>query len=250
MTQSEPYRLTGRIGPAGTLGMIVLQVDETIEQDFRRLFPSAAVALHVSRIRSGAELTADTIHAMAADLPVAAGLLPPSAEFDVIAYACTSGTSLIGADKVAELVSGQARTRHVTDPLTAATAAFAALGVKNVSILSPYEPQVAATLVEAFQARGISVPAALSFGEANEAAVARIDPDSIFDAALRAGAASGAEAVFISCTNLRTLDVIPRLEARLGMPVLSSNQVLAWHMRHLSGAQTATDSPGRLFDCP
>lgn len=34
----RPYRLTGPIGSRATFGLIVLQVDETIEHDFRRLF--------------------------------------------------------------------------------------------------------------------------------------------------------------------------------------------------------------------
>ena len=41
-------------------------------------------------------------------------------------------------------------------------------------------------------------------------------------------AASGCEAVFVSCTNLPTYDVIAPLEAELGMPVLTANQVTMW----------------------
>ena len=37
-----------------------------------------------------------------------------------------------------------------------------------------------------------------------------------------------AEAVFISCTNLPTYDVIAALEAELGKPVLTANQVTIW----------------------
>lgn len=36
------------------------------------------------------------------------------------------------------------------------------------------------------------------------------------------------DALFISCTNLPTYDVIPQLEAELRMPVLSANQVTLW----------------------
>jgi maleate isomerase len=40
-----PYTLTGPIGSVASLGLIVLQADEVIEQDFRRLFPSDQVAV-------------------------------------------------------------------------------------------------------------------------------------------------------------------------------------------------------------
>ena len=242
---APPYRLTGPAGTRGTLGLIVLQVDETIEQDFRRMFPARDVALHVSRIPSGAELTRDTIARMEADLPRAAALLPPGAAFDVVGYGCTSGTTLIGADRVDEAVRGATRTDAVTDPLTAAHAALAALGVRALALVSPYIPSVAEPVCTAFRASGMRITATASFGEEREAHVARVDPASTRAAALSVGRQPGTEAVFLSCTNLRTLDIIDDLERELGCPVLSSNQVLGWHMARLSGAPA--EAPGRLF---
>lgn len=242
-----PYRLTGPIGTKGALGLIVLQVDETIERDFRRLFPDPEVAIHVSRIPSGAELTPGTIATMRSELPRAAALLPPATEFDAIGYACTSGATLIGPDAVAALVAGGATTRAVTDPFTAAVAALSALGVGSIGIVSPYVASVADPIRSAFRAAGFDVPATLSFGEEIEARVARIDPASIRDAALEVGAAGGVEAVFLSCTNLRTLDIIDDLEVRLRLPVISSNQALAWRMARISGSPVTSRPPGRLF---
>ena len=244
---SFPYRLVGPIGSTGTLGLIVLQADETIEQDFRRLFPGPEVALYVSRIPSGVEITRDTIAEMETELPRAASLFPRPAEFDVVGYACTSGTTLIGADKVAALVAANVNTDAVTDPLTAAFAAFEALGVGALGIVSPYVASVADAMRAAFEARGFAVPATLTFGEQTEARVARIDPASIREAALQVGAKPGVEAVFLSCTNLRTLDIIDGLERSLGRPVVSSNQALAWHMARLAGAPMSPEAPGRLL---
>ncbi|MEX5729056.1 maleate isomerase [Rhodovulum iodosum] len=243
----HPYRLTGPIGARATLGLIVLQVDETVEQDFRRIFTAPDIALYVSRIPSGADLTPETIATMAQTLPAAAALLPPSAAFDAIGYACTSGTTLIGADRVAGLVGQAAATRAVTEPLSAARAAFGAVGARSVALVSPYIDAVAGPLRAAFETSGIAVPVTVSFGERVEARVARIDPASIRDAALAAGRAPGVEAVFLSCTNLRTLDIIDDLEAQLGLPVIASNQALAWHMARLSGAGPGGVAPGRLF---
>lgn len=244
---SRPYDLTGPIGARGTLGLIVLQVDETIEQDFRRLFPDPQVAIYVSRIPSGAELTPDTIATMRSDLPRAASLLPPAAAFDAIGYACTSGAAVIGPAAVAALVAGNATTRAVTDPLTASTAALRAMRVRSVAIVSPYVASVAEPIRAAFRSAGFDVPASVSFGEEIEARVARIDPASIREAALEVGSGKGVDAVFLSCTNLRTLDIIDDLERRLGLPVIGSNQALGWHMARASGAPVAASAPGRLF---
>jgi maleate isomerase len=240
-----PYRLTGQIG-ARRLGLIVLQVDETVEQDFRRLFASPDVALYVTRVSAGDELTPDTIAMMETRLPEAAALLPPAVGFDVIGYACTSASAQIGAENVARLVGSRAKTRAVTDPLTAALAAFRSLRVRRLGIVSPYIPSVAGPICRAFEDAGIEVRETLSFGEEVEARVARIDPASIRDAALQVGRREGVEGVFLSCTNLRTLDIIDGLEGELGLPVVSSNQGVAWHMARLSGLEPGPTLPGRL----
>ena len=246
MTQPA-YRLTAPIGATGTLGLIVLQADETIEQDFRRLIPAPDPALHISRIPSGTDLNPDTIAAMEHDLPQAAALFPDGADFDVVGYACTSGTMLIGATRVSDLVQGVCRARTVTDPLTAARAALKALGVGKIALVSPYIEPVARPMREAFETSGHPVTATVSFGEEVESRVARIDPASIHAAALDASAAPGTEAVFLSCTNLRTLDIIDDLEAALGLPVISSNQALAWAMMRAIGLTSPQAAPGRLF---
>ncbi len=247
---SFPYSLTGSVGTKATLGLIVLQVDETIEQDFRRLFASPDIAFYVSRIPSGAELNPDTIARMEIDLPHAASHWPPAAEFDVVGYACTSGTTLIGADRVASLIKSATNTKAVADPLTAAISAFKALGARSIGIVSPYIDSVAQPISAAFEDAGFAVPASLSFGEEVEARVSRIDPASIRAAALEIGRAPGVDAVFLSCTNLRTLDIIDDLESALGVPVVSSNQALAWQMRLATEASAVTDGPGRLLRRP
>ena len=226
-----PYGLQDDTLPR--LGLIVLQVDETIEQDFRRLFAPDIAKLHISRIPSGAELTPDSISQMKSALPAAAGLLPSG--LDVVGYACTSGTTLIGAKRVQDLVIGAAQTRAATDPLTAALAQCHALGLSRIGIVSPYIASVAEPICAAFEAKGIAVPATLSFGEEVEAKVARIAPASIANAARALARQTTLDGIFLSCTNLQTLDILDPLTHELGLPVLSSNQCLAWHMASLCG---------------
>jgi maleate isomerase len=55
----------------------------------------------------------------------------------------------------------------------------------------------------------------------------RVSADTVL-ALARGMPLDGAEAVFLSCTNLPTYDVIPSLEAELGVPVLSANLVTMW----------------------
>ena len=231
--------------PRPTVGLIVLQADETIESDFHKLFSPDAVRLHVNRIQSDRELTQDSIHEMARDLPRAAGLFPYGLRFDVVGYACTSGTTLIGEDKVETLVRRTCAAKAVTNPLTAALAAFKVLGLSRIGIVSPYVETVAEPLRQAFESGGIKVPNTLSFGEEVERNVARISPHSLTRASQIIAAETHVDGIFLSCTNLKTLGVIENLEAELGLPVISSNTALAWHMARR--AHATVEGPGKLF---
>ncbi len=229
------YTLEGPIGTRATLGMIVLQTDETLEYDLRQTFTAPDISLYVSRVPSGADVTPETLAQMSAALPASAALLPPDLTYDVVGYGCTSGTAVIGPDKIAEQVRAGCKARHVTDPLSALVALCKARGVQNLAFLSPYIEEVSVTLRDALNARGVATPVFGSFNEAIESKVAKISKASLYDAAMALGASDKVDAVFLSCTNLRTLEVIPQIEADLGKPVFSSNQALAWHMGQLAG---------------
>ena len=223
---------------AKKLGLIVLQADVRIESDFRRL-PPGEVELFVSRVASGTEVTSETLAAMEGDLARAASLMPRGMRFDAVGYGCTSGTAEIGAARVADLIGGALDTAAVTDPLTALIDACRADGITRLGIVSPYIPPVADSLVAAIAEAGIKTAARIDFGIAEEAQVARIDSQSLISAAATLAEAGGMDAVFLSCTNLDTLDAIRTLTTQITLPVMSSNTVLAKHMCRLAGVDAS-----------
>ncbi len=235
------YTSAERIGTKATMGLIVLQPDETIEHDFRRMLPVDGVALYVSRIPSATEVTGDTLAQMRANLPGAAALMPRGLQFDVTGYGCTSGTSVIGADAIADLIKEGVTTDAVTEPVSALIAACAALNIQKIGFLSPYIAEVSQTLRDTLAENGVTSPVFGSFDEAEEAKVARIDGRSVIDAATALAKEGDVDALFLSCTNLRTLDVINPIEDATGLPVLSSNLVLAWHMARICGLRLSGD---------
>lgn len=243
MTAPFSHRLS-KVRPP-QIGLIILQADETIELDFRRLFP-LDVELFVTRIPSGEEVTSETLAAMEDLLAEAAALFPRSARFSAVGYACTSGTAQIGARRVADLVQSVTETSVVTDPVSALVSACRAQGISRLGLLSPYVAEVSDRIRTTLAAEGIDTPVFGSFEVAEEARVARIDCASVTAAARAVAGEGGIDGVFLSCTNLRTLDVIPELEATLGLPVLSSNQVLAWELLRAAEA-SPNEAPGRLF---
>ena len=230
-----PYTLDEDDPQASPLGLIVLQVDETIEPEFSAYFSDRKNPLYITRIPSGIEVTTESLAEMEKALPAAARLLPGARPFRVVGYGCTSASSVIGSERVAELVKQACNTDEVTNPLRAATACAADLGVSKFALLSPYIEEVNAPLRNAFSENGITMDVFGTFGQAEEAKVARISVQSVVEAATELGSDPSVEAVFLSCTNLRTLDAIPEIREQIGKPVLSSNQSLAWHMRRLNG---------------
>lgn len=220
------------------LGLIALQADRTIEDDLRHLMPRA-VSLMVSRVPSALDVTSETLARMEGALTGSAALFPVGHRFDVVGYGCTSAAAQIGPRVVASRVQAGTEAGAVTEPMSALIAACGTLSVGRIAILSPYIASVSDRLRNALGDAGIATPTLASFDEAEEAAVAHIDEGSITAATLDMMVGADVQAVFLSCTNLRTLGVIAPLQERLGMPVLSSNLVLAWHMLHLAGAGVA-----------
>lgn len=243
-----PYQLAPL--PAARLGLLVLQSDETLESDFRRLIPQDT-PLYVARLPSAPEVSPESLAAH--PLRATAALLPP--DLSVVGYGCTSGTANVGVDHVAEQVGANT----VTEPVSALIAACRAVGIRRLAFLSPYIASVSAPLRQVLRDAGIETPVFASFDEPTEERVARIAPESIAAAArtlvhtpahtparTAAQETPPIDGVFLSCTNLNTLSIIEPLEAELGLPVLSSNLVLAWHMLQL--AELPSVGIGRLFD--
>jgi maleate isomerase len=240
-----PYELT--TARPKQIGLIVLQADETLERDMRVVLPDDVEFL-VSRVPSATSVSRESLQAMANDLTQAASLLPVGATLSAVGYGCTSGTAQIGADQIAALIQAGLQTPKVTEPVSALIAACAHLGVTRIGLISPYVASVSDQLRLILADAGIKVTQFASFDEPTEERVVRISQDSIVDAAIAMAHAEDCEAVFLSCTNLRTLDVIDRIETQIGKPVLSSNQVLAWHLCKLLDMSPERPQFGRLFN--
>jgi len=244
---SLPYALAPQIGTDGRIGLIVLQSDETMEHELRQVVPNSDVGAFISRIPSASEVSNDSLAAMETDLPRAADLLPKTVSFDVVGYGCTSASSIIGTERVADLVGSVCETKAVTNPVSGLVAACNTLGVSKLALLTPYTEAVSESLRSALLAKGIETPVFGTFDEPVETKVARIDPSSVRDAAIKLGRDTGADAVFMSCTNLRTFSILQDVENAIGKPALSSNQAFFWHMLGLAGTTCARPC-GLLWD--
>lgn len=228
-----PYTLIEDDPRCPSMGLIVLEADETIETEFKAHFADHPAKLYAARIPSAPDVTPETLSAMEGELTHAARLLPQAAEFAVIGYGCTSASSIIGSQAVAAHIKRGRAAAHVTDPLLAATSYARHLGLSKLALVSPYIEPVNRPLMAGFAKAGITMDVFGSFEIAQEASVVRIAPQAIYDAAMRLGQDAGVEGVFLSCTNLRSYGLADQIAQDLGKPVYSSNSALAWHMKTL-----------------
>ncbi|MFW6055193.1 MAG: aspartate/glutamate racemase family protein [Thermodesulfobacteriota bacterium] len=163
-----------------------------------------------------------------------------------IGYACTSGSFVHGAGGDLEIIKRleSASDTACTTTSTAAVRALQFLGAEKVSVITPYPEEINARLKTFLQDNGFAVVALRGLGLYRE--IYAQPPGAAYRLAREADH-SKAEAIFISCTNFRCLDVLDELEQDLGKPVISANQATMWDLLRLSGVRPLLEGCGSLF---
>jgi maleate isomerase len=245
-----PSELDKGVAWRAAIGLVVLATDQTMEHEFRALLRLPGVAVFESRLYNDSDIRPETLRAIGPRIAPSVALILPGVGLDVVAFGCTSATMTLGEDAVFAEIRKARPDVACTTPVTAALAALRAFRVKSIGLLTPYAPEINASLVAYFRGRGVGVAAVATFDRRDDRDAARISVASIEEAVGRVGSAPGVEAVFVSCTSLRVAEAAAKLERRAGVPVTSSNHAMAWHCLRLSGVDDTLPEAGRLFELP
>lgn len=163
----------------------------------------------------------------------------------ITVYACTSGSyvaGIAGEQRIREaMLAGGAKKALTTSG--ALLTALAALGVHRLAIATPYDADLTSLLAAFCEEAGYEVVSASNLGLRGR--IADVSQDAVLELA-QAAAHPAADVLFLSCTNLHTLDTLPELESRLDMPVLSANLVTMWAALRAIG-ELPRDRRERLF---
>jgi len=216
----------------GCAGLIVLQTDEVVETEVRAWLPNE-INLYHTRISNEDNITKETLLEMREQIPSVCALFPKHAQISVIAYCCTSGATMIGESIVEQGVQQVFPDAKVTNPISAVKARLNNLNAKKIGLLTPYIPSVTQAMSIHLSEHGFNIVSAASFYEENDFNVCRISSHSIERAVEHVVAKANCEAVFVSCTNLRTLNILDSMSKQHGIPIISSNAALAWHIAEL-----------------
>jgi maleate isomerase len=213
--------VTTRIG-------LIVPCDLTLDREYWELIPRD-VSVHITRTG---------FHEGALDLAFVRGVSDlgevayatrslSKIEPAVIAFACTSGSfidGLAGEMAIRDTMLGNGAREAVTTS-GALIEALHELGVTRVALGTPYIAEI-----------GDRLPAFVTEAGFEPVSVAHLELPDVFhdlaDDAVRelaqAAWSPGAEAVFLACTGVPTVHLLDELRARLGVPVLSANQVTIW----------------------
>jgi maleate isomerase len=245
-----PCELDGGAASRAAIGLIVLGIDQTMELEFRRLLPTDGVAVYGTRIHVANEITPETLWAMRPGIAPATEMIMPGLHLDVVAFGCTSAAMTMGEETIFAEIRKVRPGIACTTPITAAFAAFKALGAQRIGVLTPYEPKVNEIVRSYLDSNGVKVAAFGTWNKILDPEAARITPQSVEDGVARLVAAAELDAVFVSCTSIRLAERIEAIEARVGIPVTSSDHALAWHTLRLAGVDDMVPGAGRLFTLP
>lgn len=227
------------------IGFVILAMEQTIEEDVYRLAPKG-VGVHFSRVRMANAVTVDTLETVGKQLAGAAALILPDEKLDVVCYACTSGSLVLGEKKVAnELIKG-APNAIATSLITGVIHALEAFMVRQIVVGTPYIDEINIMEKEYLEDQGFDILDIQGLNITNDADMVKVTPDFIKEFALSIDRPD-AQAIFISCGALRSIDVVDKIEEMVRKPVIVSNQAMIWETLRLAGIKDVIDGYGSLF---
>ena len=227
------------------IGYVLLATEQTIEDDVMRLRPEG-VGIHFARAPIPNSITNATLAAQANHLADCAATLLPDGSLDVVCYACTSGSLVIGEDRVfAELKKGAPGAKS-TSLITGVMRALRTVGARKIVVATPYLDEINEREAVYMHKAGFEILDIAGLNLERDSDMVRVAPDYVTEFALSLDRPD-ADAIFVSCGALRTLDVVAEIEARAGKPVIASNQAMIWDTLRLAGISDRIEGYGQLF---
>ena len=229
------------------LGVIIPTVNTVSEPEMNAIKPDN-VTVHFTRMPIHFQPEKDNYRKLMDDLQIR---LDEVALFgaNIVAYNCTVGSMACPT----ELLTRRLESIGVPGVSTAPSMihALQTLGVKKISLATPYSEAVNKHEKAYLESYGFTVlqMAGMSF-DAIEPELGRqfaeVPSNIIYDHALSA-VHPQTEVVFLSCANFQTAGLVDQLEAKLNIPVITSNIVTLWAALRKGGIMEKTYGYGKLL---
>ena len=246
----DSLKILGRYHPyswLGKVGVILPSANTGVEAEFNRWAPEG-LTFHGARTPVAGTPSQQSLNDMA-DGAVRAAADLGTAECDLLAYCCTSGSFMVDMTETKRAMADAARCPVLTTA-DAVLDALSHVSVRRVAMATPYMDFITEGEVAWLNDAGYEVVSyrGLCMGETvrERRAINRIPPEVVYRLAKEVDRPE-AEAVFLSCTAMPTLGVLDRLERDLGKPVLSSNSATFSAVLKALRVTAQVENGGRLL---
>jgi maleate cis-trans isomerase len=172
------------------------------------------------------------------------------AEPEAMIFACSSASFYKGPGwdkKVAARVRKGGKV-PATTTATAIADGLKALGARRTVLVTPYPDATNRAEIAFLRGNGIDVADYSTFDCRLSTDVPRVTPAEIRRRVLEGmKKVPDCDAVIVTCTNLRAMQIAEDLEQEVGRPVVTSNAASLWALLRLAGIATRGIRAGRLF---
>ena len=228
------------------LGFILMSTDLAAESDFFDIAPND-VAIHITRLKTDDHTTNETLSKHIEFMADAASRIQPDTKPDVISYSCTSGSIVIGEEKIKEEIKKGAPYAIPMTLVTGVVDALEELKVKNLVVGTPYLDEINTKEAEFLINKGFSVLNIQGLNLTKGIEFGTVTPEYWIKFALEINE-EAADAIFLSCGGIRSTEVIDRIEQKVGKPVITSNQAQMWSCLRRAGVEDKILGFGELFN--
>ena len=230
------------------IGFVLSAEDRTFESDIRAI-ELEGVTWSFSRmpphLNTNYPLDRDPTEVLA-HIQQSTAILQSAGDLDVALFAGGCLAAVLGNDRILETVRTGSGDALVSSVYTATKRAARAIQAKSVAIATGYDPKVNDLISAAFTRMGIQVVCIRGMAETSEFDFSHKSPRTIRNFALSLDRAD-ADAIVISSTTMRGMEVVDELEQIAGKPVLCSNQVAIWDALRSAGISDRIAGYGSLL---
>ena len=196
-------------------------------------------------------ITRDRLFAMAENPNIeAAAARLPALGVQAIGYGCTSASYVRGVGGDTDISARITELTRLPSTTTSTTAveALKLLGVTRVAVLSPHVDELNERLRGFLEGHGLDVVHMRGLNKLR--GIENIPQEEIYELVVQLIDRPEADGIFISCTGMRTSNILARLEEATGKPVVSALQATIWGTLRLTDAPSELPGLGSLFQVP
>ena len=229
------------------LGFILLSTDLAAESDFVDMVPKD-IAIHITRLKTDDYTTNETLSKHIEYMADAASRIQPDVKPNVISYSCTSGSIVIGEEKIMTEIKKGAPYAIPMTLVTGVIDALRELKVKKIVVGTPYLDEINTKEAEFLYKKGFEIINIQGLNLTTGIEFGKVTPEYWKKFALEIDDIA-ADAIFLSCGGIRSAEVINEIENITGKPVITSNQAQVWSCLRKAGIKDNIKGFGKIFKC-